>query len=246
MTISAPKIHLLYFKTLIDVCFIRFFDDFNSSFKNINCQYIFSNDPGKARLKKIFKQYIIDELKTLIVPYSILSPNYFLILGACTPKNNILLKNQSQSKYFPEKLTKLINSDFELKYILKEKDIKLDLIYFNSIFSDIFNDFFSANEKKIIKLFGEKHNNIIFIQHKQLDCYSLFKIIKFIFGKNNCNNIFIQKYLTLKSPIVAINDLIDKYIINKIQISKSAEFKTIIAEVQQFVNERIIGINNGN
>lgn len=240
---NSPRLHLLYFKALLDKCFIRFFDDFNNSFSVINNQYVFSKDPGKTQLKKIFKAYLAEELKCVIRPYSIIKPEYFIIIGSCQPKDNILLNYKEA--YFPEKLNKLINSDFQLKYLLKEKDIKLDLIRFNSIFIDIFNELFSKQDK-LLKLLGSKdYKNVFFIQHNKIDCYSMFKLIKFIYGKSNCWNIHKEKFYNIKSPIIAINELIDKYIHNKNKITKSNEFKYIIEEVKQFIDEKILGVIDG-
>lgn len=234
----GPKLHLLYFKSILDICFIRFFNDFNESFLKINNQYVFSSDPGKTKLKKIFKTYIIDEIRSFIKPYSILNPSYFLIIGACEPKNNILLT--SKTEYFPDKLYKLIDNKYSLKYILKEKDIKIDLVRFNSIFIDIFNELF-LDQHKLLKIFGKDYKNIIFIQHKYLDCYSMFKIIKYIFGKSNCINVYKEKYIDIKSPIIAINELIDKYTYKQ-KICKSVEFKLYIEEIKQYLNEKMLGV----
>lgn len=73
----------------------------------------------------------------------------------------------------------------------------------------------------------------------------MFKLIKFIYGKSNCWNIHKEKFYNIKSPIIAINELIDKYIHNKNKITKSNEFKYIIEEVKQFIDEKILGVIDG-
>ena len=43
----------------------------------------------------------------------------------------------------------------------------------------------------------------------------------------------------MKSPLVAVNDLIDRYVKNKLELNHSEEFKKIVAEVQQFLSEKV-------
>ena len=73
--------------------------------------------------------------------WNVFEPHYFLIIGACYPKQNLLLK-YSNSSYFPEKLKKLLSSELSLKYLVREKNVKIDLLKFNEIFVEIFVDFF--------------------------------------------------------------------------------------------------------
>lgn len=222
-----PKFKLLYFKSLLDIAFIRFFDDYNDQFQNINGQYILSKDLSIFKLIKIFKKYITDILLEITEQYDILHPTYYLIIGGCMPKNNILL-SYKDSKYFPKKLDKFIQSDYNVKYLLKEKDIKIDIIRFNNVCLDVFDSFFSK------KQLDTAHKNIIFIQHKYLDCYVLFKVIKKILGRSNCINFFEEKFKDIHSPLIAINDLIDRYI-NKSLLNKSQQLTKILNEIKQYI-----------
>lgn len=235
---KLPKYNLLYYKALIDKCFLSFFTNYNNSFiKNSNNNYILADNFSKNKLKTIFKKYLSDEIKLYVKPYNLLEPNYFLIIGACQPKNNLLLKFKDDN-YFPEKLNKIINYDFQIKYLIKEQDIKLDLIKFNQVLFEIFLELFKS-QHKLLQLIGKEYKNVFFIQHSKLDCYSMFKTIKFLYGKNNCWNIYKEQFYNIKSPIIAINDLIDKYIHNKINMNKSLEFKLIVQEVKQYIDELI-------
>ena len=81
------------------------------------------------------------------------------------------LKNKS---YFPAKLDKLVNSDLQIKYLIKEKDIRIDFAKFNKICLEVFEQFFT-NKLRLKNL-----DNLLFLQHKNLDCYSLFKAIAFL------------------------------------------------------------------
>lgn len=230
---SCPKINLLYYKNILDKCFIRFFSDFNDKFTKSGDDYIYTNNTSKTKLKRIFIQYVVSEIKQYIKPNSITNQNFYFIIGGCLPKNNILL--EVSDSYFPEKLKKIIYSDYQLKYILKEKDIKLDLILFNDIVDNIFLMLFK-NRTSVIKYFGNDYSNLFFIRHDRLSCYSMFKTLKFIFGGGSCVNIYKDQFVGIKTPIIAINDLIDKYSNNKQKLNTLLEFKNILCEIKQFVN----------
>ena len=233
---KLPKYNLLYFKALFDKCLIKFFDQHNDDFANVSGNYVLADNLNKAQLKVIFKTYLKEELLQYVRPYSIVSPDYFLIIGACQPKDNLLLNYKDG--YFPDKLSRLINSDFWIKYVLKEKDIKLDLVKFNQTASEIFQELFKSHDK-VLRFLGKEYKNVFFIQHSKLDCYSMFKTIKYIFGKSNCWNIHKEKFYNQKTCLVAVNDLIDRYIHNKLEMNKSAEFRQIVQEVKQFLDELI-------
>lgn len=105
--------------------------------------------------------------------------------------------------------------------MLKEQDIKIDRVLMNNACIMLFNEFFG---KKEVKLKKDIYKNIIFVQHKHLDCYSVFKLVKHAFGRSNCVNMHEALFKDCKSPIVAVNDLIDKYV-NKTCMNISGEFK---------------------
>jgi hypothetical protein len=230
-----PKFHLLYFKNILDIALIKFFDDYNDSFVKINGKYVLSKQMNKGKLLKIFKQYIKDILLCYIVKYDRLKPNYFFIIGSCLPKDNLLLQFKNK-KYFPKKLDLLLNNDNIIKYVLKEKDIDIDIIKFNAAIIELSNSFF--NDDFVIKHLGKNFRNVMFIQHKNIDCYVMFKLLKHFFGNSNCINIFKEKMMYKKLPLVAINDIISKYI-NKSDMNKSEQLKFIAKEIEQYIQERL-------
>ena len=221
---KLPKYNLIYYKSLIERCFIHFFNDYNYFFEKFNGNYYLFKDPGKTKLKTIFKKYFMYELKKILIPYSILEPEYFIIIGSCWPKNNYLLKYIEKC---PQKLNNILNSDYQIKYLLKEKDIKLDLIRFNQIIIEIFQDFF--------KKYNKQFKNVLFIQHSKLDCQSLFKILKYHIGKSNCINLYKEKMYNDKQVLISINDLIDRYAVNKQNLNKDKEFIKITNEIKQYL-----------
>lgn len=186
-------------------------------------------------LEEFFTASVLKSLSKILKPYDMLvSPDFYFIIGACNPKDNFLLN--FKEGYFPSKLERLIQDKYSLKYLLKEKDIKIDSLKFNEACLNVFKKFFSD------ELFLKRHQllkNVVFIQHSKLDCYSLFKILKCILGRVNCHNLHDELFKGITSPIVAVNDLIDKYIHNKIQANKDARFKKMYSEIKQFVELRI-------
>lgn len=232
-----PKFRLIYFKNLLDIALIKFFDEYNDKFQNSNGIYIFSENWNTKKFATVLKKYIIEILQKHIVKYDRLKPIYYLIIGACMPKDNMLLQYKDL-KYFPQKLDKIIQSDLQLKYLLREKDIKIDSILLNNACVMLFNEFFCMKE---VKHKNEIFKNLIFVQHKNLDCYTTFKLIKYSFGRSNCINMYKELFKEARSPIIAINDLIDKYI-NKSCMNSSDQIKLAGKELVQFINERIAKI----
>ena len=230
-----PKFHLLYFKSLLDIAFSKFFEIYGDDFIKQDNRYVLAKSFTTKQLAKIFENTVANELKKVIVPYSAASPAYFVIIGSCMPKDNILLKFNDLNS-FPVKLSKLISSDYGIKYVLKEKDIVIDSIKFNDACLMTFNKFFSKDI--IAKHFGKDcEKNVMFIAHKMADCYVMFKLLKSIFGKANCINMKTEKFADIASPIVAINDLIDKYS-QFSKLNKSAELKLMQDEILTYIQSK--------
>jgi hypothetical protein len=100
--LKLPKYNLLYYKALIDKCFVTFFSEHNDVFTNVDGIYIMADSFSKAKIKAEFKRYLQVELKQYVKPYSVLEPDYYMIIGACMPKDNLLLKFNNDK--LPEKL----------------------------------------------------------------------------------------------------------------------------------------------
>lgn len=228
---ALPKFQLLYFKDLLDIAFCKFFDDYNDQFIKVNGEYHLGNAISLSEIEKSFKSTIDAVLLKTIKPYDVLKhPDFYIIIGACQPKDNYLLRFKTKS--FPSKLNAILSANVQLKYLLHEADIKIDIAKFNEACCNVFNQYFnSAN-------FVDK-SNMIFLTHRQLDCYSLFKMLKCILGNANCINLKQQAFASNKSSILAVNDLIDANIVDKSKANKDREFKKIYQEVKQFIEMRI-------
>ena len=230
MDISCPKLRLLYYKNVLDLAIARFFDEFNDSFSKFgSSRYVFSSDASREKLKKIFSKIIFEVIDELDEPWKIENPSWLILLGGCYPKNNIILKYRNSKEYFPTKLDKILENEPSIKWILSEKDIDIDIGLFNELFNEIFLEL--ATKKSLVKT---NLKNVICISHKNLDCYMMFKIMKWIYGRSACINVYESSGISKsKLPLVAINDLLAKYIHNKQEVNKSKEFKKYALEIKQ-------------
>lgn len=235
---TMPKFNLLYYKNILDLAFQLFFDQNNNKFKKQDDCYILADAMSISQLQNAFRRHIATVIKQYAKPYSIEHPEYWLVIGACMPKDNMLLKCKNQ-QYFPAKLQKLIDAPWQIKWLLKEKDIKIDNIKFNEACIQLFNKCFK-NNAAVTKMLGKEWSNVHFVQHSQLDCYSMFKTIKALYGRSNCTNVWKDKMQNVKLPLVALNDLIDRYIHNKVDLNRLPQFKIAVQEVKQFIDERIL------
>lgn len=212
----------------------KFFYDYNDDFSKIGDFFILGKAFSKSKLYEIVEKYFIDVVDSIVNDYDILNLKYYFIIGSCMPKNNILLEFRRENEYFPMKLDRLLKSDNNVKYVLKENDIKIDIMMFNSIFIELFNKFFTSS-KYVVKKFGNKSSYIKFIQHKNLDCYMIFKILKYIYGKNQCINVWKQLSSNHKEILISINELISQHINNKSQMNRSYSFKQKVQDVRKFL-----------
>lgn len=118
---------------------------------------------------------------------------------------------------------------------MKEHDIEIDIECINEIFINIFNSMFN-DEKFIVKMLGKRYENVIALSHNKLDCYMLFKIVKWAYGSSNCINIWKEQLIDKRrSNFVAVNDLINRYIHDKAKLNKSTEMRQYANEVKDFL-----------
>ena len=82
----------------------------------------------------------------------------------------------------------------------------------------------------------------MFIQHSRLDCYLMFKTLKWIFGKSNCVNLYEQMFATRPVIIYSLNELIDMYVNNKRELNKSEKMKAYASDVKRFIQDSFEGV----
>lgn len=217
MSSFIPRLNVLYYKHILDKSFRRFFDEYNDKFVKSDNVYVLSKQLVKSKIKKLFKGYIIEELKNHISEYSFSNPDYYIIIGSCLPKDNILLKYK-QDNYIPEKIYKIMDREPLLRYYLKENDIHIDIMMFNEIFEELFVYF--SNQNNIIKEFGKNVRNLFMIDNDRLDCKMMYETIRYIFGKVNVINLQKKGKIT-DFAINSLNEKIDQYVHGKHSLIES-------------------------
>lgn len=231
------KLNLIYYKCLLDSAVEKMFDVIGSMFvRDSNGAYVFSGGWSEARLEALLETCLSEAMHEVIVPAHKTFDKY-VVISSCWPKDNLLLK-MKDSAYFPKKLDKLLSSKPEVKYLLREKDICIDILALNHIFIKVFNKMFN-DSKHAAKVLGAGFSNVIFLSHSHLDCYALFKVIKHIYGNANCVNMWKEKMSCKMQHLVAVNDLISKYVQKKTCMNKSNELKMYAREVKDYLKEKI-------
>lgn len=229
------KLNLIYYKNILDVIVSRFINDYNDSFTKINDYYVMSASIDKTSLKRYMSLAVKNFINEL---YELVHAQHgkLIIIGACYPSENILLSLNTSK--FPSKLQLALDSRSHIKYVLKEHDILIDIDMFNAVSIELFNEWFS-NDAIHNKTFKGKSNDIVFVSHKNLDCYMVFKAIKWIYGQSNCVNIWKNKLNMPCEHITAINDLVSRYSNNKRLLNSNKQFKLYANELKDYLNGKL-------
>ncbi len=229
------KLNLIYYKNVIDLAFQSFVASNGEHFTKCNGKYVLSKLFTKASLKQELEKHIASALRELLQPVRSACDKCILI-GSCYPRDNILLDFKSQS-YFPKKLESLMASKPSLKWLLREHDIEVDIDAVNEAFVSIFNSIFTHGS--MTRALRSSCSSVIALSHRRLDCYALFKVIKWAYGSSNCVNMYKEKLHGHKQCMVALNDLVSKYIPGKAAVNSSSEFKACAHEVKGYLDSKL-------
>ena len=230
------KLNLIYYKNLLDASVEEMFAAIGDMFRRLDDgSYVFCGGWDKAKLQRLLEQCLKDVMLELIEP-STKTFDKYVIIGSCYPIDNLLLVWKSQS-YFPKKLEKFILEKPNIKYMLREHDICIDIEMLNSIFADVFSKLFKSNYAS--KLLGKSFSNVIFVSHSFLDCYAMFKVIKWAYGNTSCVNLWKEKMMKQMQHLVALNELIAKYVQKKTCMNNSLKLKEYAREVKDYLDEKL-------
>ena len=181
------KLNLIYYKNVLDLSLAKFFEMHNDSFTKQGNEYVFSLGMSKKSLESLFMQLVSQELHSMTQDDRVTRDKYILI-GTCYPKDSLLLDIKGDS-YVPKKILDAIEKTPSMKWLLVEDGISIDIEMVNSIFVDIFNQVFNS-QRGHDKVLGPHRSNVIAIAHSSLDCYMMFKTIKWAYGSANCRNVW--------------------------------------------------------
>ena len=226
------KLDLIYYRNILDVALKTFFDANEDFFAKEDNRYVFSANVSKQRFKKIFCNCISSAFDSITNSANIDKNDIIVVIDECYPKNLILNKYQDSSN----DILDFIQNKPEIKWTLVENDIAFDIELMNSITIDFFNRCFLGK----ISMSKAISNKTIFLAHSNLDCYMLFKIVKWAYGKSNCYNLWnsFNGQCFLKS----IDDLISQKSQNKTLLNKDYEFKKYAKEVKEHMQLKLNSI----
>lgn len=197
-------INCVPFQFIVDDCIKQFFNDNQEYIIKENEIYIFTKMISRSVLKNMFLTYMNITFEKYIHPniYNSGVINYYIITDTSLPFKNFR-KDDCFSK-LSELHKKYLLKNIFIKYAFKDRSIKIDELLINSIFDEIFVDFFKnislLNEHKLI------YNNVMFFRHNLLSYNDIYKILCRMFGKNIVNKLFYNKI----SHIYDLNDVIYK------------------------------------
>ena len=229
------KLKLIYYKNVLDLAIEEFVSCYESFFVKSDGKYVLGLSVSKDALQKALNA-CIDKCISSLSSSLCGKDDVLLVIGSCYPKDNMLLSFKDDG-YFPKKLSSLIESQPDLKWILAEKDIEIGTSLFNELFVRIFNAYFC---KPVPKKSSMKRQNVVFVSHSKLDCYMVFKTIKWAYGSSNCCNVWKEHFQGRRQNFIALNDLVSKYIHNKSRMNKSIEFKKCALEMKDFLDKKLM------
>ena len=68
----SPKLNLIYYKNILDLAVLKFFEENNDLFVKQGQSYIFGTAIGKRALTAFFKKQLAAFIKEIAKPYSII------------------------------------------------------------------------------------------------------------------------------------------------------------------------------
>lgn len=228
---------LIYYKNVLDLALEKFFDAYGSMFTKQDGKWVLSAMMTKLKLEKTLSELVALELEYVLSkinkPYS-----KCILIGSCYPKDSLLLDFREGS-LVPKWIEETLQSKPALKWVMKENDICIDIDAVNEVAISIFNKMFQKCASKRCSTNNARDGEVIVVSHSHLDCYMMFKVIKWAYGRSNCENVWKGIANDHKEVLVALNDELAKHIVSKGALNKSKKFKTYAKEVRDYLDSKI-------
>ena len=231
MEVQAPRINLIFYKHLADHALYDYFS--NGKWTEEDGRFVHIDNRTASSIREEIENLILEKLMSVVSPWDISNPSRYLVIGACRPSDNFLLDLQS-GWMVKDNTMKLVKGKYPVRYIFREREITDDLVKVNGMLEDIFVKYF--DKANLLKRIGQEYGNVMFIRHRRLDCYMMFKLIKYIFGAANCVNLFSKRGIRNNRVILSVNEMIDNDL-DKRSIKGSIQLSMITKEVRQYLNE---------
>jgi hypothetical protein len=191
MNNNTIKIKVIPYEYIVSESIKMFFDNHQNMLYKENGQYIFISNIDPNVIKNLLLTYMSTIVNDQFHRNLYRLDTLYFIVDDCFPhmnwrRNQHLDKLTGESKKFVERCTML-------KYILKERDIKIDELALNTAFDAQFDMFF-RDPSLVLTTLGV--NNIIFFKNVFMSENDIYEAIRDVFGKYNVEHTFnTRKYI---------------------------------------------------
>lgn len=131
---------------------------------------------GKADFKKALNRLLDSWEASEVDPGTAASPVYTIVVAPCCPADSLATLARSPS--FPAKLAAKIAGPARLTWLLRERDIDVDIAAFNAACAETFVERARTRPGK---------SRIVYARHWQLDAQELSRCVLTAYGKTACS-----------------------------------------------------------
>ncbi len=182
------KIKVIPYEFIVSESIRMFFDNHQDMLMKENGQYIFLNNINPKAMENILLSYLTTIINDRFSHNIFGLDTVYIIVDECFPHMN--WRRSYHTDLLSDKSNKFIQQDMLLKYILVERDIKIDELALNIAFENQFDRFFRASNEVMTTLC---RNNIMFFRNIYMPYRDVYQTIQHVFGKHNTTQQFHTK-----------------------------------------------------
>lgn len=175
---------------------------------------------GKSFSEKSFKKAIgkfLDEWEASEVDAGTdCRPVFTLVAAPCCPADSLLLAARDEK--FPAKLARVVAGPDKLTWLLREKDVDVDIAAFNSACVETFAERFRPRRRL---------GRIVYARHSKLDAQELSRCVLGMYGKSVCSLASRPSF----RPLVDLNCLVARHC-SRAAARKLPEYELAAKEVE--------------
>jgi hypothetical protein len=173
-----------------------------SEFVKSSGMYVWAESSSKSKRIKMIDSEVKNVLKLLEEEECKKPDDILVVLSPCLPKDNVLMS--LKKSLVSSKLRMFIEEHPDVKWLLREKDIDIDIKLLNE-----------AASKSASKMMSEsiKHKSrcamsrIVVLAHRKLDSHALEKVVEWAYGKSCCEHVEHED----SHVLVSVNSLLEKH-----------------------------------
>lgn len=238
MSNSTPiRFKIVPYEYIVSESIRMFIENHEHLFVKQNSSYIFTQNIEPNVAGNILLTYMNAILQMNFSKNIYSLDTLYFIVDDCFPHMN-WRSNDHQSKLSAES-KKFVKRATMLKYLLKERDIKIDELHLNNLFELQFERFF-RDPSAVLTQCG--FNNIIFFRNIFMSYNDVVKTIELVFGKYNVDKLFHRK-ADIKHTINT-NELIYKDPFFK-KLDVPEQLKVTTAQIIDIIFMKIFNVGGG-